>query len=178
MSANSIRDELKDRIRHTLASHNNVELFEVDADLVATLADHAFDICGIAEELQDTPSLEALHAPWRAIPWGGQFEIRDGNHTIGFVGRQEEGAIPTARSRVYAKLICAVPLFLRLYSLLLDREDIADSELGDLLREVAMVATGQKKLHPGLLRDLGLKTEVEQLLKAEAASSSEAAIGR
>lgn len=93
---------------------------------------------------------------WKAIPWDGQYEIRDGDRTIGFVGRRGDGAVPSAESRAYANLICAVPLFLRVYSLLLDREDIADSELGDLLREVAQVATGQRKITKKLLEDLGI----------------------
>ncbi|HDD31543.1 MAG TPA: hypothetical protein ENF72_02825 [Thermococcus litoralis] len=93
---------------------------------------------------------------WKAIPWDSLYEIRDGDCTIAFVGKKGDGAIPSAEARAYANLICAVPLFLRVYSLLLDREDIADSELGDLLREVAQVATGQRKITKRLLEDLGI----------------------
>ena len=175
MLQNTVRDELKDRIRNTLAGYHRIDLLEVDSDLVATLADEAFAICGVTEDQQDKPYRDPVETTfldllagrtadqevplsymWKAIPWDGQYEIRDGDRTIGFVGKKSEGAIPSAEARAYANLICAVPLFLRVYSLLLDREDIADSELGDLLREVAQVATGQRKLSKELLKELGI----------------------
>ena len=52
---NTIRDIMKDRIREVLSNYfYNVDVLEVDADLVATLADEAFSICGISEKEQDT----------------------------------------------------------------------------------------------------------------------------
>jgi len=175
MLENSIRDELKDRIRNKLAGYYRLDPSEVDSDLVATLADEAFAVCGISEDQQDKPYRDPVEITfldllagrtadkniplsylWKAIPWDGQYEIRDGDRTIGFVGKKSDGAIPSAEARAYANLICAVPLFLRVYSLLLDREDIADSELGDLLRGVAQVATGQRKITKKLLEDLGI----------------------
>ena len=46
---------MKDRIREVLSNYfYNVDVLEVDADLVATLADEAFSICGISEKEQDT----------------------------------------------------------------------------------------------------------------------------
>jgi len=175
MMQNSIRDELKDRFRNSLAGYHRIDLSEVDSDLVATLADEAFAVCGISEDQQDKPYRDPVEITfldllagrtadkniplsylWKAIPWDGQYEIRDGDRTIGFVGKKSDGAIPSAEARAYANLICTVPLFLRVYSLLLDREDIADSELGDLLREVAQVATGQRKITNRLLENLGI----------------------
>ena len=52
---NTIRDIMKDRIRDVLSNYfYNVDVLEVDADLVATLADAAFSICGVSEKEQDT----------------------------------------------------------------------------------------------------------------------------
>ncbi len=50
---NSLRDEMKDNIRGMLASHNHISESEVDADLVANLADVVFDVAKISEDVQD-----------------------------------------------------------------------------------------------------------------------------
>jgi len=106
--------------------------------------------------------LEPLQTgPWKAIPWDDQLELRDGDYTIGFLGKREDGAIPPARTRAYASLICAAPLLLRACILALDREDIADDELGDILREVACVALGRRKYTSQLAEKLGLINQLD-----------------
>jgi hypothetical protein len=79
-------------------------------------------------------------------------EIRDDKgKTIGFLGRSEDGTIPTAETRAYARLIITAPLLLKACILALDREDVADSELGNLLRDVACAALGRRLLSQELI---------------------------
>lgn len=56
---NSIRDELKDRIRDILAEYHKIDILEVDAELVAAIADEVFLACGVFENKQDEPCLGA-----------------------------------------------------------------------------------------------------------------------
>ena len=55
MITNSIRDELKDRVRELLAGFYKIDPVEVDADIVCSISDEAFSVCGISEEKQDEP---------------------------------------------------------------------------------------------------------------------------
>jgi len=55
MAENSMRDEMKDGIREILAHYYKVDLLEVDADLVCSISDVAFSVCGISEKEQDEP---------------------------------------------------------------------------------------------------------------------------
>ena len=56
---NTVRDVMKDRIRDLLAEyyHNQsikpFDTLDVDADLVTSIADEAFSVCGISEKEQD-----------------------------------------------------------------------------------------------------------------------------
>ena len=50
---NSLRDEMKDHIRGTLAEYHHISESEVDADLVANLADVMFDVALVSEDVQD-----------------------------------------------------------------------------------------------------------------------------
>ena len=51
---NTVRDVMKDRIRDLLSGYfYNIDILEVDADLVAKIADEAFSVCGISEKEQD-----------------------------------------------------------------------------------------------------------------------------
>ena len=52
---NSKRDNVKDAIRGTLAEYYNTAEIEIDADLVADIADAVFDALGISEIEQDKP---------------------------------------------------------------------------------------------------------------------------
>ena len=55
MITNSIRDELKDRVRELLAGYCKIDPVEVDADIVCSISDEAFSVCGISEKEQDKP---------------------------------------------------------------------------------------------------------------------------
>jgi len=55
MLANSIRDVMKDRIRDILAEYYKIDPVEVDADIVCSISDEAFSVCGINEKEQDEP---------------------------------------------------------------------------------------------------------------------------
>ena len=144
---NSLRDEMKDRIRELLIRKVNDYLTgdEIN-ELVYDLADEVFSVLQISDQEQDMlyPDTLRLLRPFQAIPWEGQIELRDGDRTIGFLGRFEDGPIPRALTRVYARLICAAPLLLKACILALDREDVADSELGEVMRHVSRVALGRK----------------------------------
>ncbi len=50
---NSLRDEMKDHIRGALADYHHISESEVDADLVADLADVVFDVAKMSEDVQD-----------------------------------------------------------------------------------------------------------------------------
>jgi hypothetical protein len=50
---NTVRDVMKDRMRYLLAGYHKIDVLEVDADLVATLTDEAFSVCGIPVKEQD-----------------------------------------------------------------------------------------------------------------------------
>ena len=158
MMRNSLRDEMKDRLRDVLLRKVSHYLTgdEIN-ELVYDLADEVFSVLEVSDQEQDMlyPDTLSLLRPFEAIPWGGQIELRDGDRTIGFLGRSEDGPIPQPLTRVYARLICAAPLLLKACILALDREDVADSELGDLLREVACVALGRKQLPKEPLERVG-----------------------
>jgi hypothetical protein len=49
----TVRDVMKDRVRDLLAEYHRVDILEVDANLVANIADEAFSVCGISEKEQD-----------------------------------------------------------------------------------------------------------------------------
>lgn len=53
MDANSVRDDVKDVIREILADYYHVDILEVDADLVGSIADGVFDALAIKPEEQD-----------------------------------------------------------------------------------------------------------------------------
>jgi len=158
MMRNSLRDEMKDRLRDVLLRKVSHYLTgdEIN-ELVYDLADEVFSVLEVSDQEQDMlyPDTLSLLRPFEAIPWGGQIELRDGDRTIGFLGRSEGGPIPQPLTRVYARLICAAPLLLKACILALDREDVADSELGDLLKEVACVALGRKQLPKEPLERVG-----------------------
>ena len=147
MMRNSLRDEMKDRLRDVLLRKVSHYLTgdEIN-ELVYDLADEVFSVLEVSDQEQDMlyPDTLSLLRPFEAIPWGGQIELRDGDRTIGFLGRSEDGPIPRALTRVYARLICAAPLLLKACILALDREDVADSELGEVMRHVSRVALGRK----------------------------------
>jgi len=155
---NSLRDEMKDRLRDVLLRKVSHYLTgdEIN-ELVYDLADEVFSVLEVSDQQQDMlyPDTLSLLRPFQAIPWEGQIELRDGDRTIGFLGRPEDGPTPLALIRVYARLICAAPLLLKACILALDREDVADSELGDLLKEVACVALGRKQLPKEPLERVG-----------------------
>ena len=144
---NSLRDEMKNRLRDVLLRKVSHYLTgdEIN-ELVYDLADEVFSVLQISDQEQDIlyPDTLSLLRPFQAIPWEGQIELRDGDRTIGFLGRFEDGPIPRALTRVYARLICAAPLLLKACILALDREDVADSELGEVMRHVIRVALGRK----------------------------------
>ena len=50
---NSLRDNVKDAINGNLANYFRINHTEVDADLVADIADDVFAVLGISEEDQD-----------------------------------------------------------------------------------------------------------------------------
>jgi len=50
---NTVRDVMKDRIRDLLAGYFRIDNLDVDADLVANIADEAFSVTGISEKEQD-----------------------------------------------------------------------------------------------------------------------------
>ena len=50
---NSIRDTMKDNIREILGHHHSIDPIEVDANLTGNIADAAFSVLGISEEVQD-----------------------------------------------------------------------------------------------------------------------------
>jgi len=158
MMRNSLRDEMKDRLRDVLLRKVSHYLTgdEIN-ELVYDLADEVFSVLEVSDQEQDMlyPDTLSLLRPFQAIPWEGQIELRDGDRTIGFLGRSEGGPIPQPLTRVYARLICAAPLLLKACILALDREDVADSELGDLLKEVACVALGRKQLPKEPLERVG-----------------------
>ena len=158
MMRNSLRDEMKDRLRDVLLRKVSHYLTgdEIN-ELVYDLADEVFSVLEVSDQEQDMlyPDTLSLLRSFEAIPWGGQIELRDGDRTIGFLGRSEGGPIPQPLTRVYARLICAAPLLLKACILALDREDVADSELGDLLKEVACVALGRKQLPKEPLKRVG-----------------------
>ena len=155
---NSLRDEMKDRLRDVLLRKVSHYLTgdEIN-ELVYDLADEVFSVLEVSDQEQDMlyPDTLSLLRPFQAIPWEGKIELRDGDRTIGFLGRSEGGPIPQPLTRVYARLICAAPLLLKACILALDREDVADSELGDLLKEVACVALGRKQLPKEPLERVG-----------------------
>ena len=151
MKGNSLRDELKDRVRDLLVRKVNDYLTGDEIrELVYDLADEVFAVLEISDEAQDMPYRDILSmGPFRAIPWDGQYELKDGERTVGFLGKPEDGAIPRALTRAYARLICAAPLLLKACILALDREDVADGELGDLFRSAAAAALGGGHEHQG-----------------------------
>jgi len=55
MITNSVRDELKDRIRDLLAGYYKIDPVEVDADIICSISDEAFSFCEISEKNQDKP---------------------------------------------------------------------------------------------------------------------------
>ena len=55
MITNSVRDELKDRIRDLLAGYYKIDPVEVDADIICSISDEAFSVCEISEKNQDKP---------------------------------------------------------------------------------------------------------------------------
>ena len=55
MVKNSMRDEMKDRIREVLAGYYKIDPVEVDTDIVCVISDEAFSVCGISEKEQDKP---------------------------------------------------------------------------------------------------------------------------
>jgi hypothetical protein len=59
MIANSMRDEMKDGIREILANYYKIDLLEVDADLVCSISDVAFSVCGISEKEQDNTLIDS-----------------------------------------------------------------------------------------------------------------------
>ena len=59
MIANSMRDEMKDGIREVLAHYYKIDLLEVDADLVCSISDVAFSVCGISEKEQDNTLIDS-----------------------------------------------------------------------------------------------------------------------
>jgi len=50
---NSLRDDVKDAIRSNLANYYNADVMDIDADLVADIADSVFDVIGISDDDQD-----------------------------------------------------------------------------------------------------------------------------
>jgi hypothetical protein len=50
---NTVRDIMKDRIRSLLAEFYHIDTLDVDADIVASIADEAFSVCGINKKEQD-----------------------------------------------------------------------------------------------------------------------------
>ena len=146
---NSLRDEMKDRVRDVLVRKAGHYLTgdEIN-ELVYDLTDEVFSVLEVSDQEQDIlyPDTLSLLRPFRAIPWEGRIELRDGDRTIGFLGRSDDGPIPQPLIRVYARLICAAPLLLKACILALDREDLAHSELGEVMRHVSRVALGLKEV--------------------------------
>ena len=50
---NTVRDVMKDRIRDLLAEYYHIDTLDVDADIVCSITDEAFSVCGISEKEQD-----------------------------------------------------------------------------------------------------------------------------
>lgn len=59
MAENSMRDEMKDGIREILAHYYKIDPLEVDADLVCSISDVAFSVCGISEKEQDNTLIDS-----------------------------------------------------------------------------------------------------------------------
>lgn len=55
MDCNSVREVMESRIRDILAEDHKIDQREVDPDLVVTIVDEAFSVCGISEKEQDEP---------------------------------------------------------------------------------------------------------------------------
>ena len=55
VEGNSLRDEMKDNIKGYLSDYFHIPEDDVDADMVADLADQAFDVVKIPERAQDMP---------------------------------------------------------------------------------------------------------------------------
>jgi len=53
---------MKDGIREILAHYYKIDLLEVDADLVCSISDVAFSVCGISEKEQDNTLIDSGNA--------------------------------------------------------------------------------------------------------------------